>query len=235
MLATVSPVAAEELVPVPFVGCQADGQQGPIEPAKDGPTPSVPKAVADQLAYYSANNSGVLAPRGWRCAQVYGADGSELIVIPADSKGPTVTDGPSITDPIVSLEIALGSTSGRFTVASIAGPLFPVAKKFVQGVLHEPETHTKLVSIANDRLTRRSATVVEFVTPARKQGLGIDQIMLASDLPVSGVAILLPEEDMNLVMLRVRLPPALAGLSAIIVAQTSMAVSQCRCSSSTKP
>jgi hypothetical protein len=51
---------------VPFVGCAADGQMGPVAaPALQTGMLSVPESEANRfLAYYASTNLGVLAPRG---------------------------------------------------------------------------------------------------------------------------------------------------------------------------
>src|ERR1700744_2105479 len=67
---------------VPFVGCPADGQQGP-EPAPHGQPVALrldPK-LASRLAFYKSNyDDGVLAPRGWHCIALAGSDGNFLVV-----------------------------------------------------------------------------------------------------------------------------------------------------------
>ena len=71
-------------VSVPLVGCADDGQVGPQTPPANGTkTVLADRAAAPQLAYYvTANGPGVLAPRGWHCAGIYGSDGASLVVTP---------------------------------------------------------------------------------------------------------------------------------------------------------
>lgn len=222
--------AQDNPVEVPFVGCPSDGQQGPLEPPGSGKAPSLPRAAADRLAWYKGNDLGVLAPRGWNCIELYGSSGSALLVTPERHDADGLFGSPGFDGPFVIVSVAFGSTSGRFTVASIAGPLFPVAAPFVNDVLNEPDTDTKLVSVANDELTRRSDTMVDFVTPPHKDGLGTDGWVRKSALPVYGTAILLPDEDMDLLMVRARLPVAMVALAPIIIAQRAGVASDCRCS-----
>lgn len=72
------------LVPVPFVGCESDGQVGPIKAPnnKDGGL-LISHTLAPRLAYYKAEEGfGVLAPRGWHCFETYGSNGENLFVSP---------------------------------------------------------------------------------------------------------------------------------------------------------
>lgn len=226
ILAMVTPALAQkaELTPAPFVGCPSDGQQGPIAAPKQATrTPLLTSELADRLAYYQGNDLAVLAPRGWRCIEFSGSNGSILLVTlgpPPKSRDPA---SKRIGGHFVIVELSLASTSGRFRVAEVAGPLFPVAKKFVDGVKSEPDVKLDFVSIVNDKLTRRSPTVVEFTTPADQDGLGIDSRVLKMYLPISGVAMLTADTD--LVMLRTRLPTQQRDLGATIIAQTIAAMS----------
>ncbi len=222
--------AQDNPVQVPFVGCPSDGQQGPLEPPPAGKPPPLPQATAGRLAWYKGNDLGVLAPRGWNCIELYGSSGSALLVTPERHDADGLFGGPGFDGPFVIVSVAFGSTSGRFTIASIAGPLFPVAAPFVNDVLHEPDTDTKLVSVAHDKLTRRSDTRVDFVTPPDKDGLGTDGWARKSALPIYGTVILLPDEDMDLLMVRARLPDAMAALAPVIIAQRAGVASDCRCS-----
>ena len=80
---------------------------------------------------------------------------------------------------------------------------------------HDPEFPTR--PYPNDTLTRRSNTEVEFVTAPNREGLGTYSGIARNDQAISGVAILLPEDDMNLLLLAVRLPPENQALASIIV------------------
>jgi hypothetical protein len=127
--------------------------------------------------------------------------------------------GVKLTGPAIQLTFAYGDTSGRFEVADIAGRIFPAARDFVQGVINEgiaPRNEFSFTPFPDDRLVRRSATEVEFETPANRDGLGTYSLLIQNDQPIAGVAILEPGE-MNLVLLNVRLPSGLRGLSSAIV------------------
>ena len=105
-----------------------------------------------------------------------------------------------------------------------------MAHEFVDGVLNEPETDTKPASIANDTLTRHGDTAVAFVTQPDKDGLGTDNWVRKSAQPIAGLAMLFPDEDMDLLMVRVRLPASLAGLTSVILDHKRQAATACHCS-----
>jgi len=222
--------AQEKLVAVPFVGCAADGQVGPLKPPKAVKTPLLPAAVAAQLAYYVAPDEvTVLAPRGWKCWEAYGSNGSTLMVAPSLS-GIDLFSKNRLRGPFVTLTVSFGRTSGRTGVASVAGLLFPIAKEFVDDV-KEFTPDLKFVDITHDKLIRRSDTVVEFTTPANMDGLGTSGWADKSSWPIDGVAILIPTAGMDLVTLRIRLPPASRLLAPKIIKQMTEMVLHCECGS----
>src|SRR5581483_10908295 len=72
----------DSVVRIPVVGCESDGQQGPVEaPSGQDRAMSVSKDAAQRVAYYKAEEGvGVVAPAGWHCFGVYGSSGSSLYV-----------------------------------------------------------------------------------------------------------------------------------------------------------
>jgi hypothetical protein len=207
---------------VPFVGCAADGQMGPLPaPGAMVRIPVVRAAAAERLAYYASEYLGVLAPRGWHCFTLYGSGGALLLVTPElhDAKD-LFRSETRLSGPAIELSRAMGGTSGRFGVARIAARVFPVAKPFVEQVIEEGilrKDEFVFGPYANDTLTLLSDTEIEFVTPGGSDGLGTTDRIVKNSEPVSGVAILLPKEDMDLVKLNVRLPPGLRDLSSTII------------------
>jgi hypothetical protein len=217
-----------ETAAVPFVGCAGDGQAGAIEAPAAGGTPRLERAAAEQLAYYVSEDLGVLAPRGWHCFELYGSDGAILIVTPERHDADDLFDAKTkLRGPAVVLSQWSGGTSGRFAVAKLAARLFPIARPFVQQVIDEgivPKDEFAFEPYADDTLTRRSDTEVEFVTPANRDGLGTAGRIAKNDQPISGVAILLTDGDNDLIKLETRLPPDLRGLEPAII--TSAEASQ---------
>jgi hypothetical protein len=212
------------LLAVPFIGCRSDGQLGPID-APSGRSKSVPisPAAAQQLAYYrAADGFGVLAPRGWHCFGASGSDGQTLFVSPApiDTKN-IFSTGPGLAGPAIQLSYSFGDTSGRFIVAEIIARVFPAYRAFVTGVMRDydqPEISFAFGSYPADTLTYTSKNAVEYRTPAQKDGLGTHSRLRKNGSPIHGVAILIGETP-DLLLLSVRLPPELNGLTTAIVRQ----------------
>lgn len=121
---------------------------------------------------------------------------------------------------VIELSRTMGGTSGRFEVARIAARVFPVVRPFVQQVIDEgfvPKESFAVGPYPDDTLTRRSDTEVEFVTSSGSDGLGTDGRIAKNNQPIAGVAILLPDEDMDLVKLDIRLPPEMRDLASAII------------------
>jgi hypothetical protein len=209
---------------VPFVGCAADGQMGPeAAPSAGIVTPAVPMPAAPRLAYYASKYFHLLAPRGWHCFALYGSSGTVLFVTP-EQHGTDLFDWKNkIRGPVVELSYTLGGTSGRFQVAQTAARIFPIAKSFIEDVINEglePKTDFVFGPYPADIIARRSQTVVEYFTPEGSDGLGTsDGRIVKGDLPIHGITILRPQDDMDLVMLAVRLPSDFQDLSSAIIAE----------------
>jgi hypothetical protein len=70
----------------------------------------------------------------------------------------------------------------------------------------------------NDKLLYKSNEIVEYQTPAGRDGLGTKSRLPKNSDPISGVAIL-AGADTDLFQLSSRLPPNLAGLTPTIIRQ----------------
>jgi hypothetical protein len=212
------------VVAVPFVGCPTSGWSHAAPPAPAGPSRIVPAALAPRLAYYASRGLGVLAPRGWHCSEVYGSGGARLLVTP-DPETARQLRPVAPTEPAVAVTWHNGANSGRFVVAPIAAGLFPVARAFVQSVIDldlVPADELAYHPHPEDRLTRRSDTVVEFTTPADRDGLGTSAGPLSrGTLPIHGVAMLIVT-DVDLAKVDIRLPDAMVDLAPAILGQAEM-------------
>ena len=99
-LASVQAVAQDQTL-LPVVSCQTS-RAIPDEQVSGAPQSllvSLPKALADRLAFYSDQSALiVLGPRGWGCSAQVGADNSQRLEIrPVGSPaGPTATKGPAV-------------------------------------------------------------------------------------------------------------------------------------------
>jgi hypothetical protein len=210
---------------VPFVGCPSDGQLGPIAAPKGAAkTVNVDAATAAQLAYYQAKDSfGVLAPRGWKCFYVYGSSGASLAVAPSGN----LQDAASgLSGPAVVESVSSGGTSGRFAVAKYSARLFPkLEQAFIAGVIAEgiePKKNFPFGPYPADKTNSKNDRLLEFETPANKDGLGTSDRLRKDSTPIRGMAKLeesAPPGSPDFYLLTVRLPANQAHLSSAIVAQ----------------
>lgn len=212
-------------VRVPFVGCESDGQVGPLKaPYAQGEAVPIPGGVAQRLAYYKAETGfGVLAPRGWHCFGTYGSGGSTLYVTPGSINSADLfsSNWKGFEGPAIEVSFAYGGTSGRFVVAETIARVFPAHSSFVRSVISEgiqPASSFPSGPYPGDRLTYRSKEIVEFKTPANSEGLGTKSRLKKGSRPICGVAILVGR-DINLLQLSMRLTPEANDLSQVIVQQ----------------
>ena len=206
-----------------FVGCRSDGQVGPLaSPKEAAKIVGLAAGVADQLAYYKAENGfGILAPRGWYCFSTYGSNGSSLFVSPGPiNDKELVTSGwKGFSGPAIQVSVSAGDTSGRFTVAKTIARVFPDRMEFVREVISEgiePASSFPTTPYATDTLRRRGKDIVEFETPANTKGLGSQSRLAINSGPIQGVVILFGEEP-NLVQLSIRLPNRYQSLGQTII------------------
>ncbi|HEY0085230.1 MAG TPA: hypothetical protein VGB65_04890 [Allosphingosinicella sp.] len=206
LLLLAAPAAAE----VPFVGCASDGQVGLVAAPARSEVDHIPAAAAPGLAYYGTRSLGALAPRGWQCFALSGSGGEYLLITPerhgsADLLGRAkgVTKGPA-----VAVGVTYGFTSGRFEVARSITRLFPRHQDFVREVQALDIDTAPLPNrpYPADALVRLSGEAIAFTTPANQQGLGTTHFLLPARDAISGLVILLPEEEMSMLELSVRLP-----------------------------
>lgn len=205
-------------VRVPFVGCKSDGQVGPLGAPKDrGAAPRVRAAIASRLAWYASNNTGgVFGPRGWHCFELYGSNGSVLMVTP-DRFGQNPFAA-KLTGPAIQLSISSSETSGRFEAAQIAARLFPNRRAFVESVIGEgiePKADFVFGPFPQDRIHRLSPDVVAFETPATMEGMGTKSRLLKSGASIRGLVRM--DRDNNATLLAVRLAPDQQDLAAYVI------------------
>jgi len=227
-----STYASEPLATIPFVGCPADGQLGPLAPPK-GPSKhlAIPAKVAAQLAYYKAEEGpGVLGPRGWSCFGAYGSSGSSLFIAPQPLNGKSFfsTHTPRLSGPAIQFNASVGDTSGRFEVAQVAARVFPHFRSLVDDVIAEgiePASDFPSGPYPADKLTYKSDHLVEFITPANTTGLGTRNRLAKGPGDITGFAMITGEEN-SLLHLSLRLPTLLTALSPVIIAQAEHEAAQ---------
>jgi hypothetical protein len=210
---------------VPFVGCDSNGQVGPVKaPSGKGKVVSVPAEAAKRLAYYKSEQGfGVLAPRGWHCFGVYGSNGYALYVSPEPVTANNVLSSTwsGLTGLAIELAGEVGDTSGRFGVARVIARVFPDHKSFVERVIAEgiePASSFPPGPYPEDKLTYRNKQVVEYQTPANTEGLGTNSRLKKNANPINGVAILIGDAP-DLILLAVRLSPEVTGLESAVIQQ----------------
>lgn len=201
-----------------FVGCAADGMLGPVAAPKTPAQISPPPAG---LAVYASDDMEALAPAGWSCFSLYGSSGSALVVTPeAHTRDDFIERELAVSGPAVVVIRYSGDTSGRFLAAAIDAQVFPIARRFVARVKAEGLTAPGDIPAGpfpTDRIKRLSATAVEYETPAALNGLGVSERVKAGDLPIRGAVVLLPKEQMDVVLIVVRLTAGLDALTPLIV------------------
>lgn len=219
-----------DLARVPFVGCSADGQVGPLPPPSGNEKEvRVPASIAKELAYYKSEaTSGVLAPRGWYCFGAYGSSGSTLFVAPQpfkmDPDHPFAAISNGFTGPVIEVDDIDAGGSGLYAVARVLAHAFPNQKEFVEGVRQDIQDVDELVRdlkvgpYSGDQLLRKSDQIVEYRTPPYSDGLGTLGRLKKGQERIDGVA-LIKSPTPNLRLLNVRLPPAMEFLSSYIVQQ----------------
>jgi hypothetical protein len=208
-----------QTVRVPFVGCPADGQVGPVEaPKGSDQVVQVPKRAAQRLAYYQAFGYGVLAPRGWYCFGTYGSGGSTLFMSSLPIKGTLNQNPAGLAGPAEAVSRTDGGTGGRFEVAQVIARVFPARKAYVEGVASEVEPAIAFTfgPYPGDKLIVQTDRLVQFQTASHSEGLGTMSRLKADDDPIEGVAIL-EGKTPDLLMLRVRLPRELRDLAPVII------------------
>lgn len=211
---------AAEGAELPFVGCPSDGQMGPLEAPRRAARPAPPTGAGTAgLTHYASNDLAVLAPPGWHCVGLYGSNGSVLVVTPVrHAPDVLLQPGTTLTGPAIVLVLRHGGTSGRFAVASAIARLFPEHRAFAEAVAAEdPGFSLPTAAYPADRLSRPAPGEVAFETPPGAVGLGTDGWMAPGPEPVSGLFMLRPEREYELVTLRMRLPAAQASLAPAIV------------------
>lgn len=227
-MASHSLFAQTSAVSVPFVGCPADGQAGPVE-APEGKNVIVNATTdaASKLAYYSSRPpAGVLAPRAWHCFGVYGSSGGVIFVTagPIDYTIASAIFQSGLPGNAIVFDSTMGGGSGATLIAKVIARAFPKYRAFVKGVqegYNMPASAFPSGPYPTDKLVYRTPRMVEFRTPAHALGLGTDAWLKKGDAPIDGVAILVGD-TWDLLMLSVRLPRELAALAPVIIHQTEL-------------
>jgi hypothetical protein len=182
----------------------------------------LPASQADQLAYYSSQDLGVLAPRNWHCFGLYGSNGSVLIVTPLVLKAnelfgekPIRLSGPAIVS-----SFSFGGTSGRFEVWRAIGRYFPTALDLVDrqdwSLTHDEPLPTR--PYAADIVVTRAVRSIRIVTLSGQDGEGTSGYLSRGPLPIIALRQLMgSNDDTSLLAIDVRLPAGQNELTSPIL------------------
>ena len=171
-------------------------------------------------SYRSPEGLSVLAPRGWYCLGLYSGGGDTLYV------GPQPIDESMIgrsgfAGPMIEISHTFGPNSRRFDVARIIARVFPAYKPSAYKLLEGFDSEMSSLTFGpypQDALTYKSNRVVEYKTPAQTDGLGTQSSLKKDGSPIAGVAMLVGQTP-DLLLLSVRLPSELSGLTSVIIRQ----------------
>lgn len=174
---------AKALTTVPFVGCADSGQTGVFASGTPLVT-DMPPEIASKLAVYAGDYQAVLAPRGWQCIGTQGTAGATLWVYPQGQN--YKTDGP-----IVSEQTWGGNETGNSYIISYGGTYFPkiinneLIDDFLSGRIQEKQEFL-VHKHKTDTIIYESNSILEFATPAGREGLG-SEILGRSSITAYGL------------------------------------------------
>ena len=221
----------QRAVAVPFIGCESFGQIERLDPPKGTSRMlAIKPKDAELLAYYeSADRIGLLAPRGWHCEGASGSGGAVLFLSPTTIER-TPYGWKGLDGSAIEVNYMNGGSSGMYGIAEIIARVFPTYMALAKPVLTGMDIPIPSGPFPKDKLIYRSKKLVEYLTPARTEGLGTYQSWLKkSDLPIAGVVILIgdppktianpdaPIKVPDLLLLQMRFHPDLPQLTPVIV------------------
>lgn len=205
---------------VPYVGCRTIGQvESPAVKGKPRPVQAGRKETGE-LAYYSTESIGTLAPRGWDCYGIFGSSGFTVVVSPRSEVSATESGlRREFTGPAVQASYITGNNFSAFDVAQVIARVFPAHKAFVEA-LAPKDSLERFPSgpYPFDILKYKGSSTVEFTTPPNQEGLGTHLDLRPNNSPIHGAAMLVGETP-GLLMLAFRLPKDLSHLRPVIVAE----------------
>jgi hypothetical protein len=208
-------LAAASVVGVPVVSCRAElgapGAAPPRSPAKLAI--AVDARDSNRVRFYSDGFVTVLAPKGWSCAGLEAADGSQsLSVFPAGqpdpAKGePLPTRAAGVT--------ALLDYTGHGPGAELVCGLFPGT----QAATFAGETGGCPPVPSREQVTRPTADVATFFDPAGVRGSGVPSGGKNAAVGVVRFPQLTPEPgSVNVAKTTCTAPASLSSVCALVVA-----------------
>jgi hypothetical protein len=216
--------AAAGPVTIPFVGCATDSLTAPLPAPKGNAMPvSFDAKTASRLAFYKSQvDQGVVGPRGWHCLSFKAPSGWVTIVTPETPSPPTMLRYAKF-HPIKGAAIQIthfdGLSNGRIDIAKLIARYFPQRGFFLKFVLAtKPVGEFPAGPYPKDKLIAQKTDIVEYRTPAGREGLGTAYRLVPSDLPIRSFAAAVgPDEDLHGYVMAVRLPEAGDDLGSAIL------------------
>ena len=213
-------------VTVPFVGCPTDSLTAPLPAPNGSPLPvSLDAKTASRLAFYkSQRDQGIIGPRGWHCQSFMAASGWVTIVLPETPRPSTMLRYPvfhPVKGPAIQITHFDSASSGRIEIAKLIARYFPQRgffAKFVIATKVAPASEFPSGPFKADRLITRKTDVVEYLSPAGKEGQGTAYRLVPGDLPIrTFVAVVGPDEEPQGFVMGVRLPEDRDDLAPVIL------------------
>jgi hypothetical protein len=221
-------------VTVPAIACQDPTAGHASMPFGSAVHADIPAALAPNLAFYAdtVRRGASFAPAGWVCRINLFPDVYDIEIVPDLTTFIGFSQTPPWQQPMVSEQLlsADGALPERLSFNALGVALFPRsfpggAGRWLGRPLHDAghdlsasALKTLLPVGPHDVVTRKSDTLIEFMTPAGAQGLGTTGAgggLVAPAYPVYGVAGLSHPADGSPAIIEVfefRLPPAFEAL-----------------------
>lgn len=204
-----------QAVTVPFVGCPTDSLTAPLPAPKGSPvTVSLDAKTAARLAFYKSQaDQGVVGPRGWHCQTFKAPSGWVTVVMPETPDPPTMLRYAKfhpIKGPAIQITHFDGLSAGRLDIAKLIARYFPEHGFFLKLVIAskvKPASEFPSGPYPKDKLITRKPGIVEYLTPAGREGLGTAYRLVPGDLPIRSFAAMVgPDEELHGYVMAVRLP-----------------------------
>lgn len=210
---------------IPVIGCPSEGDAGSSPaPPNSEKIIEIDQKLEHRFSFYKAATSPmVLAPQGWNCLGMYGANGSTLYIAPDPfSKEDLYAQNGGFRGPAIEVSEIDGDTPGRFEVARVVARVFPAHKTFAQKIINEgvePVGNFPFGPYPADQVTRKGDDLVEFQTPPDTEGLGTMGKLRTNKEPIDGTIILAGLLSDKMFRATVRLESKDKDLTPVIIKQ----------------
>jgi hypothetical protein len=218
--------ASTQAATVPFVGCPTDALAAPLPAPHGNPVAvTLDAKTASRLAFYKSQvDQGVVGPRNWHCLSFKAPSGWVTIVTPSEPNPSTMLRYAKfhpIKGPAIQITHFDGLSAGRLDIAKLIARYFPQHDFFLKFVVASkvaPASDFPRGPYANDTLIANKRDIVEYMTPAGKEGLGTAYRLVPASLPVRAFAAAVgPDEELHGFVMGVRLSKNEDDLAPVIL------------------